>query len=171
MSTLGRLSGDGAPRSATSAQRSFVKHMLRKNLGDARIAMYIFNYGVPELLDAPLIRTSPPKEQLQDMLAEFVTWHSSFLKWLLARNKDPNMHVAHQLADPELKPWRVDRQRQKRKAKRELRQGADLAALRDSGHKDFHEMSATGQRLVQDFDYGKLKRRYDSLLIQKPTIR
>ena len=158
-------------KTASREQRSFVNHMLRKNLGDARVAMYIFNHGVPQLLDAPLRRTPPPKALLQNMLAEFVTWHSSLSKWLLAREEDPNMPVAHQLSDPNLKPWRVDRQRRKRKAERELRQGLDLAALRDSGRKRFQEMSATGQRLVQDFDSEKLKRRRNALRIQKPTSR
>ena len=76
--------------------------MIYEHLGDARVGMYILNHGVPELLDAHLRRTPHPKALLQNMLAEFVMWHSSLLKWLLAREKDPNMPVAHQLSDPKL---------------------------------------------------------------------
>jgi len=158
-------------KAVSTKQRSLVNNILRKNLGDARVGMYILNHGVPELLDAPLRRTPPPKALLQNMLAEFVMWHSSLLKWLLAREKDPNMPVAHQLSDPKLKPWRVDRQRQKWKAQQELQQGAHLAELRDIDRKRFPEMSATEQRPLQEFRDGKLKRRRDDLRIQRPTPR
>ena len=41
-------------KSITTQQRSWVTHMLRKNLGDAKVGYYILNYGVPEVLNIPM---------------------------------------------------------------------------------------------------------------------
>ena len=50
-----------------------------------------------------------------------------------------------------------------------LRQGADLAILRDRGEKDcFDDMPATEPRAFEDFDCTRLQKRYEDLRIQKP---
>ena len=38
----------------TTRQRSWINMMLRKNLGDSKVCYFIFNHGVPLLLDLPL---------------------------------------------------------------------------------------------------------------------
>ena len=38
----------------TTKQRSWINMMLRKNLGDVKVCHFIFNHGVPLLLEAPL---------------------------------------------------------------------------------------------------------------------
>ena len=64
-------------KSVTTKQRSLINNVLRKNLGDPRVAYYIFQHGVPTLLDPPLHRKRLDcyKEPLQNMLEEFMTWH------------------------------------------------------------------------------------------------
>ena len=49
----------------------------------------------------------------------------------------------------------------------QLRQGALLANLRDTHAKCFHDMSATEQRVLEDHDNGKLRKRYDGVRIRK----
>ena len=46
-----------------------------------------------------------------------------------------------------------------------------LAELRDSDRKRFHEMSATEQRDLEDFDCGRSKKRHDEVRIRKRWIR
>ena len=47
-----------AEEKITDKQRSWINHMLRKNLGDYRVAYFIFNNGLPEILDLDLGRST-----------------------------------------------------------------------------------------------------------------
>ena len=66
-------------RTITKKQRSLINTLVRKNLRDGRVLYYIFEHGVPELLDPPLLRETPKREVVQKMLEEFMTWHASLL--------------------------------------------------------------------------------------------
>jgi hypothetical protein len=156
-------------KTLSSKQRSLVNSILRKNMGDARIALYILDRSVPTLLDPPLLRKAPQTAQLQNMLHEFMMWHASLLRWLAEKETDPNTIIARQLSDLNLKQWQSERRRRKWEAHQELRQGAHLAELRDSNNKRFHDMSATEQRVLEDFDCGKLEKLHDDLRVLKPN--
>ena len=52
----------------------------------------------------------------------------------------------------------------------QLRQGAHLAELRDSNKKRFHDMSATEQRVLEDYDCGKLQKGHDDVRVRKPKL-
>jgi len=157
-------------KSVTTKQRSTINNVLRKNLGDHRVAYYIFEHGVPTLLDPPLQRKLPDcyKALLQNMLEEFMTWHASLLRWLLARQKDPNMIIAQRLSDLDQKEWQTQRRRKKHEAQQRLSQGTRLAKLRDSGDKEFDDMSATEQQILEDFDCKRSQKLHEELRIQKP---
>ena len=157
--------------SITTEQRSFVNVILRKNLGDHRVAFYILEHGLPTLLDAPLRRRREPKvkrEEVDSMLEELMKWHVSLLKWLDNRQNNPNYIVAQMLSDPNEKEWQVDRRRRKSELEQQLRKGKYLAHLRDTKTKRYHDMSATEQRILEEYETGKLQKRRDNLLIRKP---
>ncbi len=122
-------------KSVTTKQRSLINNVLRKNLGDSRVAYYIFQHGVPTLLDQPRQRRRPDcyRALLQNMLEEFMTWHALLLQWLLERQQHPNMITAQRLSDLDQKEWQTQRRRKKNEAQQRLSQGARLATLRDSG--------------------------------------
>ena len=157
-------------KSVTTKQRSTINNVLRKNLGDHRVAYYIFEHGVPTLLDPPLQRKLPDcyKALLQNMLEEFMMWHASLLRWLLARQKDPNTIIAQRLSDLDQKEWQTQRRRKKHEAQQRLSQGTRLAKLRDSGDKEFDDMSATEQQILEDFDCKRSQKLHEELRIKKP---
>ena len=155
--------------SITTEQRSLVNVILRKNLGDARVATYILKHGVPTLLDAPWIRRTLPRTEMDSMLEEFLEWHASLLKWLSNLQNDPNTIVAQKLSDPNDKEWQVERRSKKSDIQQQMRQGALLANLRDTHKKRFHDMSATEQRVLEDYETGKLRKRLDEVRIRKPN--
>ena len=157
--------------SITTEQRSFVNVILRKNLGDARVAIYILEHGLPTLLEAPLGRRCEPKlkrEEVDSMLEELMKWHVSLLKWLDTRQNNPHSMVARMLSDPNWKEWQVERRRRKAELDQALRKGAYLANLRDTKTKRYHDMSPTEQRVLEDYDTGKLQKLRDNLRIRKP---
>ena len=156
----------------SSQQRSWINSVLRKNLGDSRAAYFIFNHGLPELLDVPLRQKPLTIPKLQSMVQELMTWYASMLQSILERQQHPGMADAHRCGAKDEKEWRTHRREGKSKAWVDLRQGQNLAKERDSGKRKFDAMSATEQQLVEDYDCDRLNKRYKETKIEKmPPFR
>ena len=154
--------------SIPSQLRSLVNVILRKNLGDAKVASYIFECGIPTLLDADLLRHPLQGANMATMLEELMKWHASLLQWLDKRQNHPHTIIARKLSDPNEKPWQAWRRRRKLQLEQQLRKGAYLAHLRETNVKRLRDMSAIEQRVLEDHDNGKLRKRYDGVRIRKP---
>ena len=148
--------------------RSLVNVILRKNLGDSRVALYILQHGIPTLLDASLLRHPLQSAAMETMLEELMVWHASLLNWLDKRQNDPTTIIARKLSDLDQKQWQAERRCRKYELQQQLRQGAHLAELRDTKRKRFDDMSATEQRVLEDYDTGKLQKLHNDVRIQKP---
>ena len=79
--------------------------------------------------------------------------------------------MAQKLSDLDQKTWQAERRRNKTGAQEKLRQGKHSAELRASDRKRFHEMSATEQRDLEDFECGKSKKRHDEVRIRRLWVR
>ena len=75
--------------------------------------------------------------------------------------------MAQKLSALDQKQWQAERRRRKYEAQEQLREGAHLAELRDSDRKRYHDMSATEQRVLEDFECGKLRKLHDEVRVQK----
>ena len=155
--------------SISTQLRSLVNVILRKNLGDARVATYILEHGVPTLLDPPWCRSDDSQQQIDSMLEEFLQWHTSLLRWLSNVQKDPSTILAQKLSALNEKEWQAERRRKKSDIEQKLRQGALLVNLRDTHGKRFHDMSATEQRVLEDYETGKLRKLHNEIRIRKPN--
>ena len=154
--------------SISSQLRSLVNVMLRKNLGDAKVASYIFKCGIPTLLDADLLRHPLQEAKMETMLEELLRWHASLLQWLDKRQNHPHTIIARKLSDPNEKLWQAWRRRRKLQLEQQLRKGAFLANLRDTNVKRARDMSAKEQRVLEEYDTGKMQKRHDNVRIRKP---
>ena len=152
----------------TTEQRSLANVILRKNLGDSRIAHFILKYGIPTALDAPRDTQSLEREAIESMLDELMTWHCCLLQWLVMRQDDPDTIIARKLSDLNQRDWQAERRLRKWALKQEVRQAKRLAELRDTNKKRLHQMSATEQRVLEEYENGNLQKRYDDYRIQKP---
>ena len=148
--------------------RSLANVILRKNLGDSRVAHYILENGIPTLLDVPQLRHPLQKAKMETMLEELMVWHASMLKWLDNRQNDADTIIAQKLSDPRQDQWQADRRHRKKELQQQLRQGEHLAKLRDSNRKRVHEMSATEQRVLADYETGLMQQIYDNVIVKKP---
>ena len=120
----------------STKQRSLINCLLRKNLGDARVAHYIFEHGVPEVLKPGTCYRKHGtfhKALFQDMLEKLMTWHSALLQTIVLE--------------------------------RLLHEGDLLAKLRNSGERTFDSMSDTEQQVLEDFDCNKLQKKLDILRV------
>ena len=160
-------------KTLTRKQRNTINNILRQNLGDARVAIFLFNHPIPRLLDLPMRTNAPTKALLQNMLEEFMTWHASLLQSLLEHQQHPDVIMARRLSDLDQmrnELWRLC----KMKAKQRMNYGASLveqrdsrkrkfddaslAEQRDSRKRTFDDMSATEQQILEDFDTQKARR-------------
>ena len=148
--------------------RSLVNVILRKNLGDARIALFILAHGIPTALDAPRDTQSLERDAIEPMLDELMIWHCCLLQWLVMRQDDPNTIIARKLSDLNQRDWQAERRLRKWALQKEIRQAKLLAELRDTNKKRLHQMSATEQRILEEYDTGKLQKRHDGYRIRKP---
>ena len=155
--------------SIPSELRSLVNVILRKNLGDAKVASYIFKCGIPTVLDADLLKHPLQHANMETLLEELLRWHASLLQWLDERQNHPHTIIARKLSDPNEKDWQAWRRRRKLALKQQLRKGAFLANLRDTNVKRARDMSAIDQRVLKDYDTGKLRKCLDDgVRIRKP---
>ena len=152
----------------TTEQRSLVNVILRKNLGDARIDNYILAHGIPTALEAPRDTQSLEREAMEPMLDELMIWHCCLLPWLVMRQNDPNTIIAQKLSDLNQKEWQAERRLRKWTLQQQVRRATLLAELRDTNKKRLHQMSATEQRILEEYETGKLQKRHNSYRIQKP---
>ena len=158
-------------KAITTDQRSLINVILRKNLGDSRVAGFLFNHPVPRLLDLPL-GFKLTKALLQNMLEEFMTWHASLLRSLLDHKQHPDVIMARKLSDLDQSEWQRQRRLWKKEAKQRMNYGASLAEQRDSNKRKFDDMSATEQQTLHDFDTQKAKKRYEATCAKKtPQFR
>ena len=138
--------------SITAEQRSLVNVILRKNLGDARIALFILAHGIPTALDAPRDTQSLEREAIEPMLGELMIWHSRLLRGLVMRQDDPNTIIERKLSDLNQRDWQAERR---------VRKLALQQQVRDAKGKRLHQMSATEQRILEENETGKLQKRHD----------
>ena len=106
--------------------------MLRKNLGNAKVAWFIFNHGIPELFDMPLGKKRPPQAPLQSMLEDAMRWHASMLVSIVERETDPCMDTPRKLADLDQAAWRQQRKETTTRTQQEIAHGKRSVKERDS---------------------------------------
>ena len=121
------------------------------------VGIYILQHGVPTLLDAPLQRVRPTPAKLQSLLEELMIWYATMLNYIMEQQKEEARVIAEAL-----------RRHRKFEAEQLLRQGAHLAKQRDSKKRSYDHMSATEQRVLEEYDCGQLEKRRDAVLVKKP---
>jgi len=139
----------------TTKQRSWINTILRKNLGDSKVAYFIFNHGVPALFNRPLTSEAPSKAILQSMLEDLMTWHASLLHSILDHQNHPDMANARKLAALDQTDWRIHRRERKKEAQQRMVQGSCLVKERAASKRKFEDMSDTEQQVLLDFDTGR----------------
>jgi len=115
----------------TTKQRSWINSILRKNLGHARVAFYIFKHGVPDLFNLPFRRQAPTRALLQSMLQDFMTWHASLLYSILRRPNHPGRANARMLAALGQTKWWMHRREDKETKDKVVEKDKDFKKTKD----------------------------------------
>ena len=152
--------------SLTGFQRSFTDHMLRKFLGDKKVATVIFQHGIPSVADNSVVypRRVYSMGMLQSGLEECLQWYTSLANEIVVYQNQEGFDA--QLSASSLDERERQRQQTRRealqKARDALRLGAALAKQRDNHKRSYDEMDEAEQKILEDFETGKAKKAMQS---------
>ena len=152
-------------------QRSFVDNMLRKRLGDKKVAMLIWQHGLPRLAD-PSSSAGPTRfigphtfhtaldiGMLQSSLEDCIAWFTSLANHIVIHRSQEgfNLQLSASSRDPQEQQRQQTRREALQKARDALRLGATLAKQRDKGKRTYHDMDDAEQKTLEDYETGRTK--------------
>jgi hypothetical protein len=143
-------------------QRSFTDSMLRKFLGDKRVAFLIWQHGIPSISDRAIVLNSKVLNMgmLQSGLDECLQWYTCLANDIVVHQTQEGFDV--QLSASSLDKQERQRQQTRRealqKARDALRIGAALAKQRDDRKRSYDDMNDAEQKKLEDYETGRTKK-------------
>ena len=147
-------------------QRSFTDHLLRKFLGDKRVAFLIWQHGIPSVADRPVVYRRRVDSKVLDM-GMLQSGLDECLQWYCCLANDIVVHQTQEGFDAQLSASSLDEQeRQRQQTRREalqkardaLRLGAALAKQRDDRKRSYDDMNDAEQKILEDYETGRTKK-------------
>ena len=154
-------------------QRSFTDNMLRKFLGDKRVAFVIWQHGIPNIADRTVLdRVASPVANIGMLQSSL----NECLQWYICLAKDIVVHKTQEGFDAQLSASSLDKQERQRqqtrrealqKARDDLRLGAALAKQRDDKKRSYDDMNDAEQKILEDYETGKTKKAKQDFTTQR----
>ena len=159
--------------SLSSVQRSFIDSMLRKVLGEKRVAFVIWQHGIPSIADMGHATDRPGRghaterpgrvrdmDMLQKGLHECLQWYVCLANQIVDHQTQEGFDacVAASSLDKEERQQQQSRRAALQKARQDERRGALLVQERESRKRSFDEMNTDEQTILEDFETGRTKR-------------
>ena len=154
-------------------QRSFTDNLLRKFLGDKKVAFVIWQHGIPSIADmghATKRRGRGHATKRPGRVHDMCRLQSGLdecFKWYICLANDILVHQTQEGFDAQLSASSLDKQeRQRQQTRREalqklryaLRLGEALAKERDDNKRSYEEMNSAEQQTLEDFETGRTKK-------------
>ena len=166
----------------TKVQRSFTDNMLRKFLGDKKVAFAIWQHGLPSIADMGHATKRPGRGhatkrpgRVLDM-GRLQSGLEECLKWYICVANDIVIHQTQEGFDAQLSASSLDeRERQRQETRRKalqkvrhaLRLGEALAKERDDKKRSYYEMNDTEQQTLEDFETGRTNKQKQGLTTRR----
>ena len=128
-------------------QRSFIDSMLRRRLGDKKVAFHIWENGLPMLFDRSILQQraatehSVTLEMLQSTLDDALQWYAALAKGIVQYEAQPELQVRRELGAKESSKQQHIRRQALRAANQAWRQAKKLVEQRDSKKRTWESMS------------------------------
>ena len=154
-------------------QRSFTDNLLRKFLGDKKVAFVIWQHGIPSIADmghATKRRGRGHATKRPGRVHDMCRLQSGLdecFKWYICLANDILIHQTQEGFDAQLSASSLDKQeRQRQQTRREalqkvryaLRLGEALAKERDDKKRSYEEMNSAEQQTLEDFETGRTEK-------------
>ena len=157
----------------SKCQRSFTDSMLRKVLGEKRVAFLIWQHGLPSIADMGHATDRPGRghaterprrghdmDMLQRRLDECLQWYVSLANHIAKHQTQEGFAacVAASSLDKQERQRQQTRRQALQKLRNDERRGALLVQERESCKRSFDEMNTDEQTILEDFETGRTKR-------------
>ena len=154
-------------------QRSFIDSMLRKFLGDRKVAFLIWQHGIPSIADMGHATERPGRGHATERPGRVLDMGmlqrglDECLQWYTCLANDIVVHQTQEGFDAQMSASSLDEQeRQRQHTRREalqkagyaLRLGAALARERDDRKRSYDDMNDAEQKILEDYGTGRIKR-------------
>ena len=155
-------------------QRSFVDNMLRKFLGDKRVALVIWQHGLPSIVTKRQAHTYGLSSKFDNGMLQSSL--DECLRWYVALANDIVSHQTQEGFDGQRSASSLDREERQRqqtrrqalqKAREAVRLGATLAEQRDGSKRSYDDMDEAEQKTLEDHDTGRTKKAKQGFAIPK----
>jgi hypothetical protein len=152
-------------------QRSFTDNMLRKFLGDKKVATLIWQHGIPSLVDRSVVLDSKVLNMgmLQSALYECLQWYGCLANDIVVHQTQKSFGA--QLSASSLNEQERQRQQTRRqalqKARDALRLGAALAKQKDRRKRSYDDMNDAEQKTLEDYETGRTKKARQDVTIPR----
>ena len=147
----------GGDSQLTNFQRSFADNMLRKHLGDKKVALVIWQHGLPRVADPPLPRGHGYElnlRMLQSGLDECLKWYVSLANDIFFHRTQEGFEEQQSMSSKD--DVHMQRQQTRRealqKARDSLRLGASLQQQRDDKKRSFDDMIESEKQSLEDYE-------------------
>ena len=145
---------DDGTWSFTSFQRSFINNMLRKNLGNSKVAFRIWELGLPKIASKS-VQGATDECLLQSCMDDCFQWFVCLAKDIVKRTEHPDYQVQLDLSSLTPSDAQIRRREQLQQARHKLQDGKRLATFFHGKKRTYDEMSARDQHFWEDYDTGK----------------
>ena len=148
----------------TSSQRSWIDSMLRKMLGDKKVAFLIWQHGMPSIADTPSYKGIYYKKyykgMLQSSLNECLDWYSSLANQIVVHRDQEGFDVQLRASSLNTANRLLHQTRREslQKVQHTLLYGATLAKQSVDGKRSYDDMDVIEQKILEDFETGKTKK-------------
>ena len=159
-------------------QRSFTDSLLRKFLGDKRVAFLIWQHGIPSIADMGHATERPGRGHATERpgrvldMGMLQSGLDECLQWYTCLANDIVVHQTQEGFDAQLSASSLDEQERQRqqtrrealqKARDSLRLGAALAKERDDRKRSYDDMDEAEQKLLEDYETGGAEKKKQRL--------
>ena len=153
-------------------QRSFTDNLLRKFLGDKRVAFLIWQHGLPSIANLPMgnrRRHLQSFDMLQSSLDECLQWYICLANDIVIHRSQEGFdtQLSASSLDTQERQWQQTRREALQNVRYALRLGAALAKQRDDKKRSHDEMSDSEQKILEDYEAGKIKKAKQDLTTPK----
>ena len=173
-------------RGLNGPQRSFVANLIRKHIGDKKLALFIFRHGAPRILLTPadvMLQSRPNNardEELEertrhvgDAIREGLAFLMAFIVSIRDYREDAALLEARRLSARDATEQRRTAIRERKRVLAAVRaqekKGQRLVELRDQKKRDFAAMTSEEQQIVEDYETGKLEKRRKAATVPRPA--
>ena len=156
-------------------QRSFTDNLLRKFLGDKRVAILIWQHGLPIVADCPMVLRRRVGARVLDIGMLQSGLHEC-LEWYTCLANEIVVHQSQEGFDAQVSASSLDRQERQRqqtrrealqKARDDLRLGAALAKQRDDKKRSYDNMDDAEKKILEDYETGRTKKAKQGLTFSR----